>query len=474
MGNETGIQHINDKTMLIQHVSNKSRYVSAWLYANPADQMNKLNNMNFNICVKSRLLLPQTYDPRTRTTKKYCKCGDQLDDLLVHSYSCCKNGRQIINSIRNPMHEQVKKLIIQLINEYGKDGKNNLKVINGEPILSQYFPSTSNSSDNFIDNNDNTRDEEDFSNNHNTDVNNSIIYRGDICMKNINTGFITIIDTKTTEPNSLFQQPHAYAEQCANKGQSVKEKDYQRRKIDIRPNDQREMNFCTFTTYGAPSKDAKKLINKLAEHDSYLIQQMRKQQIYQKIACTFQTIRSDNIDKIRSKEYYSLIDRPIPHPSNNPININRNYTNTSQLQRSSENIGNMRNINNSNISQSQRSSSGNHNSISTSRNNNDDTNTSQTLRSSIISSENNNSNAISRNTNTNTSQSLSLSRKSNSSHTNTSQNYRHTSRSSTSSTVFGYNNNSNSPSRLIGNSRPSRISRQSGLARQAGNRNRGS
>jgi hypothetical protein len=254
----------------------------------------------------------------------------------------------------------------------------------------------------------------------------------------------------------------------------VKEKDYQRRKIDIRPNDQREMNFCTFTTYGAPSKDAKKLINKLAEHDSYLIQQMRKQQIYQKIACTFQTIRSDNIDKIRSKEYYSLIDRPIPHPSNNPININRNYTNTSQLQRSSENIGNMRNINNSNISQSQRSSSGNHNSISTSRNNNDDTNTSQTLRSSIISSENNNSNAISRNTNTNTSQSLSLSRKSNSSHTNTSQNYRHTSRSSISSTVFGYNNNSNSPSRHIGNSRPSRISRQSGLARQAGNRNRGS
>ena len=42
---------------------------------------------------------------------------------------------------------------------------------------------------NFIDNIDNTRDEEDFSNNHNTHVNNSIICRGDICMKNINTGF---------------------------------------------------------------------------------------------------------------------------------------------------------------------------------------------------------------------------------------------------------------------------------------------
>ena len=86
---------------------------------------------------------------------------------------------------------------------------------------------------------------------------------------------------------------------------------------------------------------------------------MRKQLIYQKNACTFQTMRSNNID------------------------INRNYTNTSQSLRSSENIVNMRNINNSNISQSQRSSSGNHNSNATSRNNNDDTtNTSQTLRSS--------------------------------------------------------------------------------------------
>ena len=100
MGIETGIQRINTRAAIIQHISNKSSYVSAWLYANPADQRNKMNNMAFNISVKSRLLLPQTYDPKTNTIKKYCKCGDELDDLLFHSYSCCKYGRQIINSIR--------------------------------------------------------------------------------------------------------------------------------------------------------------------------------------------------------------------------------------------------------------------------------------------------------------------------------------------------------------------------------------
>ena len=79
-----------------------------------------------------------------------------------------------------------------------------------------------------------------------------------------------------------------------------------------------------------------KLINLLAAHESSKIGQLRKKQICQKIACTFQTIRSHNIDMIRSKDCYSLIDRPIPHPSSNPYNINHSYN--SSIPRSSSSV----------------------------------------------------------------------------------------------------------------------------------------
>ena len=320
-------QQINDRATLIHHISNKNRYVSAFLHANPADTRLQMNNINFGTSINSRLLLCLLLPHH-----EYCKCGQKIDDHMLHPYSCVIPDRSRLNVLINKNHKHWKNTLIEVTKEFGPTSKNKIEILlNGaEPALSEYLdnrnqnPINNNDDDN-VNNNDNLNngnipiDNNDNLNNGNIPIVNQ---RADIAVRDIG-GKTFLLDAKVTNANGKTQFDHDKTSTCADSGESDKKRTYEANGWIITPTDQNELLCPTITQSGAPSKDTKKFINLLAAHESAPIQLIRKQKIYQKISCAIQTLRNDNIHMIRSSDFYTSAERLPIHPRpNSPGNIN--------------------------------------------------------------------------------------------------------------------------------------------------------
>ena len=311
-------QQINDRATLIHHISNKNRYVSAFLHANPADTRLQMNNINFGTSINSRLLLCLLLPHH-----EYCKCGHKLDDHMLHPYSCVIPDRSRLNTLNNNNHKVLKNLYINIAKEFGPTSQNKIEILfNGtEPALSEFFENRNqNPINNNNDDNVNNSDNNDNLNNGNIPIANQ---RADFAIRNTITGKTFVGDAKFTCANGKTKPIHNQTNKCADSGELEKKRTYENNGWIITPTDQVELICPTMTQSGAPSKDTKKFINLLAAHESGPIQLIRKQKIYQKISCAIQTLRNDNIHMIRSSDFYTSAERLPIHPRpNSPVNIN--------------------------------------------------------------------------------------------------------------------------------------------------------
>jgi hypothetical protein len=181
-----------------------------------------------------------------------------------------------------------------------------------EPLLSEYFPVVNNNittiqGNNTIIQGNNTPIQ--LSNDDPTDKDKS---RGDMLLHDIKNGKAFIVDFKLTEATAKYIRPHTRATQPAQQGEEIKINDYKKR-FDITPTNNAEMIFFTLTTQGAPSKDAKKLIDMLFQDEPAESKNIKKQQFLERLSSGIQTMRSVNIQNVL--QHYTTRERPPPSSS---------------------------------------------------------------------------------------------------------------------------------------------------------------
>jgi hypothetical protein len=192
----------------------------------------------------------------------------------------------------------------------------NWNILSEEPEVKNYFPSKINHS---------TTLQENFEN---VQSNLNTAHRGDSAIQNATTGKTLFIDYTGVEPMSKYITTFQHATAPANQAANVKLKKYETL-YDMKTTNTAEFFIFGFTSNGALSKDAIKLISLLTNHIQGITKQIIRQQIYQKLSSVIQTTKSDTILKIR--KYYSSNIQPrrtIPshiHLSSNnirtPVNI---------------------------------------------------------------------------------------------------------------------------------------------------------
>jgi hypothetical protein len=262
--------------------------VSAFITANPADTNYKMSNPSWNIAMKSRLQIPLS------DHTLYCYCGEKMDHLCCHPY-CCKN-KNICNAIRNPQHAHIKKVLINLIQNTNSEYKIETQT---EPLVETYFQRIITTSTSDIQSN----------NNHDNNTTNEAQNRADILLRNINTGNVILVDLKITNPYSAYIKDHTEATQPANQGESIKRNSY-RKKFNIDSNETAKMSFFTITTNGAPSTDAKILINKLFQNEPEETRHSQKQRFWERLSSTIQSLRSLHVQNTLT--HFTVADKPHP------------------------------------------------------------------------------------------------------------------------------------------------------------------
>jgi hypothetical protein len=308
-------EHIEAKVTRIQHISNKNKNVSAFLSANPACKLFKMNNPSFNIALQSRLNLPVNLSNKTTDTDAlYCSgCSSPIDHLCTHTNHC--SSMEIRAGIRSTVHKTINKAFIQIIKNTNEI-ITNWNILSGEPEVKNYFPSKTNHSTTLEENTENVQS------------NLNTVHRGDLAIQNATTGKTLFIDYTGVEPMSKYITTFQHATAPANQAANVKLKKYETL-YDMKTTNTAEFFIFGFTSNGALSKDAIKLISLLTNHIQGITKQIIRQQIYQKLSSVIQTTKSDTILKIR--KYYSSNIQPrrtIPshiHLSSNnirtPVNI---------------------------------------------------------------------------------------------------------------------------------------------------------
>ena len=311
----------------IQHISNKNRHVSAWINANPADINYKMNNPAWNIAMKSRLQL------NLFKSKLWCLCGDKMDHLCVHPYTC--TNKNIYNAMRGPHHRKLKYVLHDLISTSGSKYKiENIR----EPLIEDYFPRIE------------TPNSENSSSTINNDQNENIPdkskNRADIILRNSTNGKLLLIDLKITDPFAKFINDHTMATQPANQAEAVKRKDYCK-KYDIRPNNTAQMIFLTLTTSGAPSKDTIKFVNLLFHDEPAETLNFKKQQFYERLSSTIQTLKSLNIQNTLKSHTTTVTPSIAPRYSELLSSNHRNYYSNSPRSQNYQNsqISELTNLN---------------------------------------------------------------------------------------------------------------------------------
>jgi hypothetical protein len=296
---------INQRISNTQQIANKDRHVSAWMHANPADQLYKMNNTAWNLAMQTRLNLNLIGNGNL-----YCRCGEKTDYLCVHQYTCRNRG--ITNLIRNNQHKKLKWIVQDLIRKLPTNTNTSIRMDNTlEPLLSEYFPVVNNNITTIQGNNTiiqgNTPIQ--LSNDDPTDKDKS---RGDMLLHDIKNGKAFIVDFKLTEATAKYIRPHTRATQPAQQGEEIKINDYKKH-FDITPTNNAEMIFFTLTTQGAPSKDAKKLIDMLFQDEPAESKNIKKQQFLERLSSGIQTMRSVNIQNVL--QHYTTRERPPPSSS---------------------------------------------------------------------------------------------------------------------------------------------------------------
>ena len=262
----------------IQHISNKDRHVSAWINSNPTDLKYKMNNPAWNIAMKSRLQLDLNDN-----SKIWCLCGERIDHLCVHPYTC--TNKNIYNAMRGSHHKKIKSVLQDLIST--SNSKYKLEN-NREPVIEDYFPRIQQHTQ------ENQTAHSSRINDNHENIPDKNIHRGDILLRNNTNGKALIIDLKLTDPFAKFIKDHIHATQPANQGEDIKRNQYNKF-YDMKPTDTARMIFFTLTTSGAPSKDAKDLVNIIFEDESEETKSFKTQQFYERLSSAIQSIKSLNI-----------------------------------------------------------------------------------------------------------------------------------------------------------------------------------
>jgi hypothetical protein len=228
----------------------------------------------------------------------------------------------------------MKKVLLNLIQNTNSEYKIETQT---EPLIETYFEriTTTNTS------------EIHSINNHDNNTTIETQNRADILLRNINTGNVILVDLKITNPYSAYIKDHIDATQPANQGESIKRNSY-RKKFNIDSNKTATMSFFTITTNGAPSTDAKILINKLFRNEPEETRSSQKQRFWERLSSTIQSLRSLNVQNTLT--HYTVADKPHPLTpaselpsltsrriqsySNHPRNFNNRLSQLSDLSQS--------------------------------------------------------------------------------------------------------------------------------------------
>ena len=305
-------EEVEDRARIITRMSNKNRYVSAWLNHNPADTEYHLNNCEFSNAMKSSL----HFD--LKQGKKYCsKCAVPLDMNMTHPYRCTHNS--IKNKLRYTSHQSVASCFKRVLSELLQDADWRVNS-NNEPLLKDFpCPLIEGFHPNTLDNN-NSNHHSYASLDENNMPNTLTNHRADISLKNMNNGKFLLIDIQLTDP---YSESHSFSNitQPANKLQSIKINKYRRNGYETipKPDDLASFNFPTFTICGAPSKDAHKLLKIIFKDHPKA--KMKTRLFWSKFSTIIQKVRSHNLLQIQQLDFFTSSTLPfIP----NQINRRRN------------------------------------------------------------------------------------------------------------------------------------------------------
>ena len=321
-----------NRARIITRMSNKNRYVSAWLNQNPTDPEWHLNNVEFSNAMKQSMHLD------LRQGKKYCsKCAAILDNLMTHPYHCKDNS--IKNKLRYTSHQSVASYFKRLLSELLSDTDFRVNS-NNEPQLKDFnCPMIEGFQPNPVENNSNN------SNNSNSLDENNMYHsntlpnrRADVSVRDISNGKYMLIDLQLVDPYSNSYN-FSNISQPANKLQSIKMNNYRRAGFETnsKPDDVVCFMFPTFTTCGAPSTDAHKLLKTIFKDHPKA--KMKIRLFWSKFSTIIQKVRSYNLLQIQQLDFFSSHTLPfIPHRNRSNTNNRRNYLTSSNVINASSQI----------------------------------------------------------------------------------------------------------------------------------------
>ena len=318
-------------------MSNKNRYVSAWLNHNPTDPEYHLNNCEFSNAMKSSLFFD------LRHGKNFCsKCAATLDPSMTHAHRC--KCHSVKNRLRYTFHQAVASRTKHILSDLlvDTDWKVNS---NNEPLLKDFpCPMIEGFHPDPIVNNNNSINHHSYLDENNM-PNSFTNHRADISLKNVTNGKYALIDIQFTDPCS---ESHNFSNivQPANKLQGIKTNKYRRNGYETisKPDDLAFFNFPTFTICGAPSSDAHKLLKIIFKDHPKA--KMKTRLFWSRFSTIIQKVRSYNLLQIQQLDFFSSSVRPfIPNQINNRSYRRRNNFSSSNVINSSSQISEISNSN---------------------------------------------------------------------------------------------------------------------------------